>query len=272
MRITQHGQFNPYAGSKQFSEIYQHDPSRGRLINRFSDRGAGYTPLVVGGIEDLDPAVLMRRDQNLLLDIAGVPAYLFEHHSGTAYAAAEAIEFDVMAKGATLFHFDAHPDMESCGKPLDDSLEALFRFFSSAYNEESFIWEMVRRGDVAHIVWFTSSPGPMFINGNERDLIKAFPHITVTKVSEQQVAGFDRTIFTSLPRNQRILDIDYDYFAHLKNQHAFSIVDLLQFMFRNTGLVTQALSPEYIEIRLAAILAAELMTSVHRIVSLVNKI
>ena len=252
-------EFRPYAGARRFLEIYA-KTHEGRPVNQFSRETD--QPLILGGKEEL--AALRETGltgNNLLFQILGTPVYLFERDNMTTYAAAEAIDFGVMSPGATLCHFDAHPDMNRAFEPKDGSLQEVFKSSASSFNEGSFIWNLVRLGYVDRVLWFNSSPGPQFINGSEQPILEAFPRLKITTIGEDQLAGFDRQSLAGLPKEKVILHIDYDYFAHPRLEFGFSLFPFILQLFPLAGVVIQATSPDYIDRRFAARLAANFMTS-----------
>lgn len=252
--------FQAYAGSREFIELYSdRDAAANRLVNRFS--AGSDRPLVLGGKEDLDPQKISRMERNLLLQIFYSPVYLFDHHGLAAYGCAEAVEFGALRKGATLFRFDAHPDLARGLEPADASLTSIYQASRSHFSEDSYVWNLVKLGYVANIYWFKSSPGACFINGDSKDILRAFPELKITEVPEDRIAGFDHRQVTGIPTNMRILDIDYDYFKNLRHEYMFSTVALITYLFRQAGVVLQTLSPDYIDPAYSSRLAVDLMKS-----------
>ncbi|OGC36858.1 hypothetical protein A2311_02960 [candidate division WOR-1 bacterium RIFOXYB2_FULL_48_7] len=257
--------FRPYAGSALFHQTYQPNPATGRLVNIHSLPSSPEftrTPLIIGGLEDCSEEALRRGDQNLLLDVAGVPTYLFTYHSGTAYAATEALAFGRLVKGATLFHFDAHPDMDSNHLGIDEGLAKAYKYFHDKFQEGSWLWPLVASGQVSEIFWFSASPGPGFLNGNTMEIRRAFPALKITEVKEADLPGFDRSIISALPREKMLLSLDLDYFAFPEIDYLFDSTGLIRSMWPQAGVVSLALSPDYIKKRLAIRLARGLMATV----------
>ena len=229
-----------------------------RLVNRFSVNDE--RPLIVAELGELDPRQL---DQNLLLQINGIPSYLFERDNSTAYAVVEAHEFGVLDKDCTLFKFDAHPDMERGWDCPREGLEAAYRHYSQTQIYEAhFIWDLVRRGFVTEVVWFRS-PTPLgFINGNSKHLQEAFPNLRISEFWERDITSFDKCRIDRLPRRRIILNTDYDYLALLRREYVFSATYMMRYIFQRAGLHVQALSYDYIEPHLARQLAVDFMGNV----------
>lgn len=252
--------FLVYAGSPEFPQVYsERDAATGRLVNKFS--AGSDRPLILGGRNDLDPQKISRMERNLVLQMFYHPVYLFDHHGLAAYGCAEAAEFGNISKGATLFRFDAHPDLAKGFEPADASLSAVYQASKSKLGEDSYVWNLVKLGLVSNIYWFKSSPGAGFINGTSKDILQAFPELKITEVPEDGIAGFDRRLVTGIPTNLRILDIDYDYFKGLRHEYVFSTASLISYLFRQAGLVLQTLSPDYIDPDYSSRLAVDLMKS-----------
>lgn len=256
--ITEHAQFKPYAQSEAFKSVYVPRPGDSRLVNCFSVNDQ--RPLVVAEREELNPD---RLNQNLLLDIGGIPSYLFERDSSTAYAVVEAHEFGVLDKDCTLFRFDAHPDMERGWECTKEGLEAAYWYYSQTQTYEAhFIWDLVRRGFVTEIVWFRSPTPPGFINGNSKHLQEAFPDLKISQFWERDISSFDKCRIDRLPRRKVILNTDYDYFSLLRREYVFSATYMMRYIFQRAGLHAQALSYDYIDPEIARRLAVDFMGNV----------
>jgi|GEM_PF-3977335 len=254
-----HAQYNPYRRSAEFRRVYQSDPSARRLSNKYFAEDPDTHPLLTGGRADLRPEILARLERNYLFSIHGKPAYLFRHHRHVAYAIAEAVAFGRLRKGATLVHFDAHPDMESNFSP-PDSLRNIFSFMRGPISDMSFIWPMVELGYINEIYWFGSPVGPSFVNGNIKGIQQEFSHLKVTEIRLEEVADFDKKALKGIPADRLILDVDYDYFASVNSGHYMSVSRIIRHIFHRAGLLTQALScPEYIETGLAVRTAVDTM-------------
>lgn len=254
--------FRPYARSAAFHQTYRPHSGLGRLVNRRSmipDRPT--TPLLIGGAGDLIPQNLAKRENNYLFDVGGIPSYLFEHHSSSTYAVMEGREFGVIRDGSVLFHFDAHPDAECCHSFLKTPTN-IYLMFNNHFHEAEWIWPLADRGVISEVVWFSSSPGKMFINGDFQQFRKNFPAVKVSEVPERELAAFDRSRIDRLPRQKIVLSIDYDYFTYPQIEYLFESTSLIQYIYRRAGLVTQALSPAYIDISKAVQLACGLMNSI----------
>jgi hypothetical protein len=259
--VSTHG-FQPYAEVFPFHNIYN-KMHGGRPANRFSLETE--RPFVLGGQEDLDPHQLSRMERHLLLQIIGKPVYFLAHHGLATYACAEAVEFRALTKGATLFRFGAPDDLER--GLLDPAgvydLPEIYRNCQSEFNDCRYIWNLAGLGLISEIVWFKSSLGIHFINGDGQAFRDAFPGIKISSFDEHELAGFDRGKITDLLEKNIILDIDYNYFKGLRNEYLFSTADLIRFLFRRAGVVVQTLSPEFFrqDSLYPTHLAIDLMTS-----------
>lgn len=260
MPITEHAQFKPYFSSMQFRDVYQKSTG-GILVNKHSINTG--MPLVVSDIADLNVKEVSALEKNWLFQILSKPAYLFQHHSMTAYACAEAMQFGVIAPGSTLVHFDEHPDMEMYGDINNRSLENLMRLHNKHFMEDSFIWNMVKSGLISQVFWFST---PSYTSLQSDVLIKsAFPSVPFHRISQEELTGFGRGIIDAIPQNQLILDIDYDYFHNLRKEHMIAAITLMLYIARRCGLITQALSPNYISIGISSNLAIDFMRNVNAV-------
>jgi len=192
--------------------------------------------------------MLERCEQNILLQIMGKPNYTFVYHSGMVYATEEAKEFGVIDDQCTLVRFDAHPDADKELLSLDRSLEKTYRPYQSKFHEGSYLWQLVVRGLVSEVLWFSAPVGPMFVNGSTEALQKAFPALKITEIPHNEITTFDFSRLDHLSPRRLLLDIDWDFAAHINPSYMPAATKAMQYVFRRAGLVFQALSPDYIRL------------------------
>ncbi len=257
-----HHEFAAYGRNQRFPQVYKYDLTDNRLANRFASE-EGTHPLVIGGREDLDAVSLASLQRNYLFPAGRTPNYLLRHHGLAAYAACEAREFGAIADGSTLFRFDAHPDSNNWIRFKSPELRDIYQVCSPKAHEDSYVRPLVESGLVSRIVWFRSSPGLFFINRDiQMDFRDLLPALRLDEVEEQDLASFSRSEISGLPRKRIILDIDLDYYAHLRPESMFTVSNLVQYLFRKAGLVMQSFAPETIDTQLAARFAVNLIQTV----------
>lgn len=239
-----HSNFRAYANAPKFRQIYQPNPQTQRLTNVFS---ATHKPLVLGEPGDFTEHKLRSLSVNNLFSIDGRPLYCVDYDGITAYAVQEAYELGVIDKGATLVRFDAHPDAEkSVLETGNISLERCFNSHSSKFSENRFLWYLVQQGYINEIIWFSSSPGFMFINGPTEPLTTAFPHLKFTRISENGLRNTDKNLAQAFDSRKLILNVDLDYFENLPASYLFSVSTILLQFLRRASTTVVAFSPDYI--------------------------
>jgi hypothetical protein len=264
-RVNNGNPFKPYGKSEMFKRIYRPDTNyNGRLVNTLSvqlslaGEGGHYPepilPLVIGSREDLASGDGFIEKHNLLMDVAGKPFYFFNNHGWSSPAVTEAIMFERLLTNSVMLLFDAHADGERAYPYVipDDPIAALREIIKHSYfDERCFVWDMVRLGCISKLIWFESRPyatlhGHVW-RGDYRELRRAFPHLEVIVVREEEIAGFDKSQIDGLPQNRVLTNIDWDFFCLLKGRDKLSTMAMVLYACQKAGAIVSSWSRKYLD-------------------------
>ncbi|MDD5382734.1 MAG: hypothetical protein PHH60_03665, partial [Candidatus Margulisbacteria bacterium] len=209
MGVQFSAEFTPYRKSRLFHSVYQNNPRTGTIRNGHSP---DQRPLVIGDKGDVAGLKESFPRHDLLVYHARKPVYIFEQLGLAAYAAIESRDFRHTQRGAVLFHFSTHPDMEPTDSlPRVQSWGDIYQAFSGHYAEACFIWFLAERGLINEVFWFSSNTlSPAQPN---HEIYTRLPNLKIHQLPTNRAAAFNRQLITDVPYRRRIVTFDPEYLS-----------------------------------------------------------
>lgn len=187
-----------------------------------------------------------------------IPAYIFDDHNHVLFAWCEALKEGRIKKGATLFHFDYHPD-DAEPKENFCGLKSLKKVaaYSRSIDCGSFIRPALSAGLIDSVYWIKSW------REGDGHFVFSFEGITKGVLSFIGTVGDIQSLFNANHTPEDIIiDIDMDYFEPIKDLSEERIaLGKLRDLTLQAGVITIATSPWYISSRRAIRLTKELLKS-----------